>query len=57
MSGRRARHTPDVIDELAAGVIDKGGSVHRVRADTELVEKLAASSLRFVLPPIPDTRS
>jgi hypothetical protein len=57
MSGRRTRHTADVIDELVAGVIDKGGSVHHVRADTELAEKLAASSPRLVLPPTPDTRS
>jgi peptide chain release factor subunit 1 len=54
LCGRRTRHTPDVLDELAEAVIDEGGAIHHVRADTELAEKLAASSLRFVLPPIPE---
>jgi hypothetical protein len=35
-------------------VIDEGGAIHHVRAETELHEKLAASSLRFVLPPMPE---
>jgi hypothetical protein len=51
---RPTRQTPDVIDELVEAVIDEGGAIHHVRAETELNEKLAASSLRFVLPPIPD---
>jgi hypothetical protein len=51
---RPTRQTPDVLDELVEAVIDEGGSIHQVRAETELNEKLAASSLRFVLPPIPE---
>jgi peptide chain release factor subunit 1 len=54
LCGRATRRTPDVIDELAEAVIDEGGAIHHVRAVTELAEKLIASSLRFVLPPIPE---
>jgi peptide chain release factor subunit 1 len=43
-----------VIDELVEAVIDEGGSIHHVRADTELREQLTAARLRFALPPIPE---
>jgi hypothetical protein len=52
--GRRTRKTPDVLDELVEAVIDAGAATHHVRAETELSDKLAASSLRFVLPPMPE---
>lgn len=52
--GGRTRQTPDVIDELVEAVIDEGGAIHHVRAETELNEKLVAGSLRFVLPPMPE---
>jgi len=51
--GRRTRKTPDVLDELVEAVINTGAAIHDVRAETELVDKLAASSLRFALPPMP----
>ncbi len=53
--GRRTRQTPDVLDELVEAVIDEGGAVHHVRAETEIDEKLLASSLRFLLPPMPES--
>jgi peptide chain release factor subunit 1 len=53
LCGGPTRRTPDVIDELVEAVIDKGGSIHHVRADTELREQLTAARLRFALPPIP----
>jgi hypothetical protein len=52
--GRRTRKTPDVLNELVEAAIDTGAAIHHVRAETELVDKLAASSLRFVLPPMPE---
>lgn len=48
--GELMRHTPDVINELTEAVIDEGGSVFHVRAETELAEQLAACALRFELP-------
>jgi peptide chain release factor subunit 1 len=48
--GARTRQTPDVIDELTEAVIDEGGSIHHVRAETELAEELVACALRFELP-------
>jgi peptide chain release factor subunit 1 len=51
--GRATRKTPDVIDELVEAVIDDGGSLHHVPADTALGERPAAASLRFELPPAP----
>jgi peptide chain release factor subunit 1 len=48
------RSTPDVIDELVEAVIDEGGSINHVRADTELRERVAAAVIRFALPPAPD---
>jgi peptide chain release factor subunit 1 len=52
LCGGPTRRTPDVIDELVEAVIDEGGSIHHVRADTELHEQLTAAWLRFALPPI-----
>jgi hypothetical protein len=51
--GGPVRRTPDVIDELVEGVIDNGGSIEHVRADTELRRHAVAASLRFPLPPEP----
>ena len=36
LCGAPTRTTPDVIDELVEAVIDEGGSIQHVRADTEL---------------------
>jgi peptide chain release factor subunit 1 len=52
--GRPTRPTPDVIDELAEAVIDHGGAVEHVLAETELKEHGVAAELRFPLPPQPD---
>jgi peptide chain release factor subunit 1 len=54
LCGGPTRRTPDVIDDLIEAVIDEGGSIHHVRADTELHEQLTAARLRFALPPIPE---
>jgi peptide chain release factor subunit 1 len=54
LCGGPTRRTPDVIDELVEAVIDEGGSIHHVRADTELREQLTAAWLRFALPPVPE---
>ena len=53
MCGRSTRHVPDIIDELVTAVIDDGGSVEHVQADTELRQHLVAARLRFPLPPDP----
>ncbi len=50
---RPLRAAPDVIDELVQVVIDDGGSIRHVSADTVLTECVAAASLRFPLPPKP----
>ena len=50
--GAPMRRTPDVIDELVEAVIDEGGAIHHVRADTDLREHVAAAHLRFALPPV-----
>jgi peptide chain release factor subunit 1 len=52
--GRGTRRVPDVIEELVEAVIDDGGSIHHVPADTGLDERLVAASLRFRLPPAPE---
>lgn len=44
------RVTPDVIDEMAAKVIDTGGGVEHVYADTELARHTVAARLRFPVP-------
>jgi peptide chain release factor subunit 1 len=51
--GNPLRTTPDVIDELVQSVIDEGGSVEHVVAETPLREHLTAATLRFPLPPLP----
>jgi peptide chain release factor subunit 1 len=52
LCGGPTRRTLDVIDELLEAVIDEGGSVRHVRADTDLRDRLTAAWLRFALPPI-----
>ncbi|WP_454194813.1 baeRF10 domain-containing protein [Nocardia sp. Marseille-Q1738] len=51
--GDAVSQTEDILDELAQCVIDEGGSVRHVKADTEVKEHLAAAELRFPLPPLP----
>jgi peptide chain release factor subunit 1 len=51
--GKPLRQTPDILDELVQTVIDEGGSVEHVEADTQLKDLLAAAELRFPLPPEP----
>ena len=51
---RPVRRVPDIIDELIEVVIDEGGSIKHVGADTVLKEHLVAASLRFPLPPQPE---
>jgi hypothetical protein len=51
--GRTLRRTPDVLDELVQAVIDEGGGVEHVAADTPLREHVTAATLRFLLPPHP----
>ncbi len=48
------RRVPDIIDELVQMVIDEGGSIKHIGADTVLKEHLVAASLRFPLPPQPE---
>jgi peptide subunit release factor 1 (eRF1) len=48
--GRPTRPTPDVVDELVEAVIDDGGRVEHVQAETPLRDHVAAASLRFPLP-------
>jgi peptide chain release factor subunit 1 len=51
--GRELRPTPDVVDELVQAVIDEGGGVEHVAADTPLREHVTAATLRFPLPARP----
>jgi hypothetical protein len=51
--GARTRHTDDLLDELAEAVVDEGGSVEHVQADTPLKEHTVAAAIRFPLPPQP----
>jgi peptide chain release factor subunit 1 len=53
LCGRPTRHAADVIDELVEAVIDAGGSIEHVQAETALQEHAVAASLRFPLPPLP----
>jgi peptide chain release factor subunit 1 len=55
LCGRATRWTPDVIDELTEAVIDEGGLVEHVVADTDLRDHVVAASLRFPLPPRVET--
>ena len=48
--GRPLRETPDVIDEMAVAVIDAGGQVEHVYAETELAPYIVAAFLRFPVP-------
>jgi hypothetical protein len=54
LCGRPVRRAADIVDELVQVVIDEGGSIEHVRADTALKEYLVAASLRFALPPEPE---
>jgi len=51
--GKPTRKTDDVLDELAEAVIDSGGTVEHVVADTPLRDHVAAADLRYPLPPKP----
>ncbi|MGI8332467.1 hypothetical protein ACRYCC_21050 [Actinomadura scrupuli] len=54
LCGSPTRPTPDVLDELAETVIDEGGSVEHIEADTDLRKEGVAAFLRFPLPPRPE---
>jgi peptide chain release factor subunit 1 len=45
--GERTHKSPDVIDEMAALVIDTSGRVEHVYADTPLSQHAVAAFLRF----------
>ena len=49
--GNPTRHTPDVLNELAAAVIETGGSARQITADLMPAEYLAAAKLRLQPPP------
>jgi peptide subunit release factor 1 (eRF1) len=51
LSGKPTRTTPDVIDDLVQAVIDEGGAIEHVEAETALQQHTLAASLRFPLPP------
>jgi peptide chain release factor subunit 1 len=51
--GEATRKTEDAVDELSQAVIDAGGTVEHVFAETPLREHLVAADLRFPLPPRP----
>jgi hypothetical protein len=51
--GNQTRHVPDVIDELVTAVIEDGGAIKHVKAETALADHLVAARLRFPLPPRP----
>jgi peptide chain release factor subunit 1 len=53
LCGDPLREVPDVIDELAESVIDDGGEVRHVDAETALRAEQTAALLRFELPPQP----
>jgi peptide subunit release factor 1 (eRF1) len=53
IDGSQTRYVPDVIDELVTSVIEAGGSIEHVQAETELADLLVAAQLRFPLPPRP----
>jgi peptide chain release factor subunit 1 len=48
--GEHTRKTPDVIDEMAAAVVDSSGRVEHVYADTPLEPHVVAALLRFPVP-------
>ncbi|HZA76332.1 MAG TPA: hypothetical protein VE623_08075 [Acidimicrobiales bacterium] len=47
IDGRPTRETPEVIDEMATLVVDAGGSVEHVYADTPLRDHAVAALVRF----------
>ncbi|HWN59866.1 MAG TPA: hypothetical protein VNO25_04290, partial [Streptosporangiaceae bacterium] len=49
--GKPTRYAPDVLDELAAAVIETGGSARQIAADLMLEEYPTAARLRFPPPP------
>ena len=49
--GAPTRHSPDVLDALAAAVIETGGSARQIAADLMPDEYLVAAKLRFPPPP------
>jgi peptide chain release factor subunit 1 len=51
--GGEVREAADVIDELVEKVVDDGGSIEHVLAETPLRGQLLAASLRFPLPAQP----
>lgn len=51
LCGEPMRPTADVVEELIETVIDEGGAVEHVHAETELAGHLLAAALRFPLPP------
>jgi peptide chain release factor subunit 1 len=53
--GAPTRHTADVVGELVELVVDEGGSVEHVEAVTPITDHLVAASLRFALPPMPES--
>ncbi len=54
MCGGPTRPTADVIDELVETVIDDGGSIEHIEAETDLRKHQVAAALRFPLPPRPE---
>jgi peptide chain release factor subunit 1 len=50
LDGQQTRTTADVIDEMAAAVIDTSGSVEHVEAATDLARHVVAADLRFPVP-------
>ena len=49
--GKPTRYAPDVLDELAAAVIETGGSARQIAADLMPGEYPTAAQLRFPPPP------
>ena len=49
--GKPTRYAPDVLDELAAAVIETGGSARQIAADLMPDEYPVAARLRFPPPP------
>jgi hypothetical protein len=54
LCGAPTRAVPDIVDELVEAVIEEGGTIVHVVAETPLRAHGAAASLRFPLPPRPD---
>ena len=52
LCGNPTRRAPGVIDEPVEAVIDEGGSINHVKADTKLKDCALAATLRFPLPPM-----